>query len=109
MQFDSHHGVERKVHEHFKFTRRHYSAVRSEHAFFGEVCDALDGIAKVRVVIGHVGLADFRHCVATHRPQTGKRMVDCPVVDNPRENPRVALARSYFINYDQKGGASAHT
>ena len=102
LQFDSAHVVERKVHEHLKFTRQHASGVRSEHEFFGEVCDALDGIAEVLVAGGHTGLADFRHYVEKHRPQTAKRIVGYQVVDHPTTNELVALARTHFVKYDQK-------
>jgi hypothetical protein len=104
LQFGSEHVVERKVHAHLKFTRQHGSGVRTEHEFFGKVCDALDGIAEVLVVGGHVGLADFRHYVDKHRPLTAKRIVGYEVVDHPTENELVALARKHFVKYDQMVG-----
>lgn len=104
LQFDSEHVVERKVHEHLKFTRQHGSEVRTEHEFFGHVCDALDGIAEVLIVGGHTGLADFRHYVEKHRPLTAKRIVGYEVVDHPSENQLVALARKHFVSYDRMVG-----
>ncbi len=107
LQFDSEHVVEDKVHEHLRFTSQHGSGVRTEHEFFGHVCDALDGIAEVLVVGGHTGLSDFRHYVDKHRPQTAKRIVGYEVVDHPTDNQLVALARKRFAKYDQKGGTPA--
>jgi hypothetical protein len=104
LQFSSEQVVERKVHEHLKFTRQHGSAVRTEHEFFGHVCDALDGVAEVLVVGGHVGLADFRHYVDKHRQQTANRIVGYEVVDHPTENQLVALARKFFAKYDRPTG-----
>jgi hypothetical protein len=105
LQFSSEKVVERKVHEHLHFTRQHASGVRSEHEFFAEVCTALDGIAEVLVVGGHQGLADFRHYVDKHRPQTAKCIIGYEVVDHPTENELVALARKHFAKYDLMGGA----
>jgi hypothetical protein len=109
LQFSSEQVVERKVHEHRHFTRQHGSGVRSEHEFFSDVCDALDGIEEVLVVGGHTGLADFRHYVEKHRPLTAKHIVGYEVVDHPTEKELVALARKHFIKYDQMGGTPAQT
>ena len=109
LQFGSEHAVERKLHEHLKFTRQHHSGVRSEHEFFAQVCDALDGIAEVLVVGGHTGLADFRHYVDKHRPLTAQRIVGYEVVDHPSENQLVALARRHFVKYDQMVGVPVPT
>lgn len=104
LQFASEQVVERKVHEHLRFTRQHHSGVRTEHEFFGQVCDALDGIAEVLVVGGHTGLADFRHYVDKHRPATATHIVGYEVVDHPTENQLVALARVHFAKYDVMAG-----
>ena len=108
-QFSSEHVVERQLHQHLKFTREHHSGVRTEHEFFGQVCDALDGIAEVLVTGGHIGLADFRHYVDKHRPLTAARIVDYQVVDHPTENQLVALARKHFVKYDQFVGTRVPT
>jgi len=109
LQFGSEQVLEHKVHEHLKFTRQHHSGVRTEHEFFGQVCDALDGIAEVLVVGGHSGLADFKHYVDKHRPLTAPRIAGYEVVDHPTENQLVALARKYFVKYDQMGGTREPT
>lgn len=104
LQFTSEQVVERKLHEELKFTRQHQSGVRTEHEFFGHVCDAFEGIAEVLVVGGHSGLADFRHYVEKHRPLTEPRIVGYEVVDHPTEKQLVALARRYFAKYDLMAG-----
>ena len=109
LQFGSEHAVERKVHAHTHTTRKHGSGVRTEHEFFGAVCDALEGIAEVLVTGGHTGLADFRHYAEKHRPLTAARIVGYEVVDHPSENQLVALARKHFAKYDQMGGTPLPT
>ena len=109
LQFGSEHAIEKKVHEHLKFTRQHGSIVRTEHEFFGHVCDALDGIAEVLIVGGHTSLSDFRHFVDKHRPLTAGRIVGYEVVDHPSENQLVAMARKYFVKYDQMVGIRVPT
>lgn len=104
LQFDAEQVMRSQVHDHLKFTRQHHSGVRTEHEFFGQVCDALDGITEVLVVGGHKGLADFRHYVDKHRPQTAKRIVAYEVVDHPSDNQLVALARSHFMKLDKMRG-----
>ena len=49
-------------------TGQHGSAVRAEHEFFGDVCDALAGITEVLVTGSHTAQADFKHYVTKHRP-----------------------------------------
>lgn len=109
IQFDSEHVVQRDVHDHRKLTRQHGSAVRTEHEFFGEVCDALEGIAEVLVVGGHTSLADFHHYVDKHRAPTAKRIVGYLAVDHPTEHQLVALARRHFAKYDQMAGTPTQT
>jgi len=45
LQFDAEHVVAGKIKTHSYHTAQHGSAVRSEHEFFGHVCDALVGVA----------------------------------------------------------------
>ena len=101
LQFDAEQVQETKVHEHKHMTRQHGSGVRDEHEFFGHVCDALEGIAEVLLTGGHQGLADFKHYVEKHRPQTAARIVGYEVVDHPSENQLLAIARKHFIKHDQ--------
>ena len=104
LQFTSEKVVERKVHEHKHLTRQHGSNVRSEHEFFGSVCDSLAGIAEVLVVGGHQGLADFRHYVDKHRAHVAPQIVGWETVDHPTEGQLVALARRFFVKHDRMAG-----
>ena len=104
LQFGSEHAVERKIHAHHHYTRKHGSDVRSEHVFFATVCDAFAGIAEVLVTGGHKGLADFRHYVEKHRPLVAPCIVAYEVVDHPTEKQLVALARKQFLKIDGMAG-----
>lgn len=103
-QFNEAEFIEREVHAHLHATAQHRSAVRAGHAFYGEVCDALDGIAEVLITGGHTALADFRHYVEKHRPLTAKHIVDYQVVDHPTDKQLLALAKKYFEKHDQTAG-----
>jgi hypothetical protein len=104
LQFDAQQVAAHKIHAHAHYTRQHASGVRSEHEFFAEVCDALEGIAEVLVTGGHTGLADFRRYVEKHRPLTAARITGYEVVDHPSEKNLVALARQHFNRHDQMAG-----
>jgi stalled ribosome rescue protein Dom34 len=109
LQFDAEHVQAEKVKTHTHQTRQHGSAVRSEHEYFGQVCDALDGIAEVLVTGPKTGLADFKHYADKHRPETAARIVGYETVDHPSENQLVALARKYFLKYDRMAGTPTPT
>jgi len=103
LQFDAEHLQAKKIRSHHHYTRQHGSTVRTEHEFFGLVCDALDNITEVLVTGPHVAIADFRHYADKHRPHTAARIVGYEVMDRPSENQLVAAARKYFIKYDKSG------
>ena len=104
LQFDAEHMVAQKVHAHTHHTAQHGSTVRTQHEFFGEVCDVLDGIAEVLVTGSHTAIADFRHYADKHRPHVAPRIVGYEVVDHPSDKQLVALARKYFLKQDRMKG-----
>jgi stalled ribosome rescue protein Dom34 len=99
-QFDSEQVRLQKIRAHPHATPQHGSGVRSEHEFFAEVCQALEGIATVLVTGSRTALANFQHYVHKHRPQTARCVVAYEVVDHPSEKQLVALARSYFVKHN---------
>jgi stalled ribosome rescue protein Dom34 len=106
LQFDAEHLQAQKVKAHSDHTRQHGSAVRTEHEFFGDVCDALAGIAEVLVTGPHTAQADFRHYVDKHCPAVARQIVGWETVDHPTEGQLVALARKYFLAHDRMTGTS---
>jgi stalled ribosome rescue protein Dom34 len=109
LQFDAEHVQAQKVKAHTHHTAKHGSAVRTEHEFFGAVCDALAGIQEVLVVGPKTGITDFEHYLKKHRPETAKHVVDYQTVDHPTENQLVALARKVFLKYDRMAGTPTPT
>jgi hypothetical protein len=103
LQFDAEHVLANKVKAHTHHTAQHGSAVRSEHEFFGELCDALGGASAVLVTGSRTAIADFRHYADKHRPETAARIAAYEVVDRPSENQLVALARKYFLEHAPMG------
>lgn len=109
LQFDAEHVQAQKVKAHSHHTAQHGSAVRTEHEFFGHVCDAIAGIAEILVAGAHTSQADFKHYVEKHRAETAKRIVGYETVDHPSENQLVAHARQYFLKYDRMAGTPTPT
>lgn len=104
LQFDAEHVEAQKVKSSSRHTRTHGSGVRTEHEFFGHVCDALAGISEVLVTGSNSAMADFRHYVEKHRAPVGKQIVGYEPVDHPTENQLVAEARKYFVKFDRMNG-----
>jgi hypothetical protein len=100
IEFDNESSHATNVAQHAHATRQHGSGVRSEHEYFGAVCDLLDGFPRVVVAAGHTTLADFQHYVAKHRPRTAERIA-YEVVDHPTDNQLVALARKRLEALDR--------
>ncbi|MBB3641872.1 hypothetical protein [Variovorax atrisoli] len=99
-QFDASQVLAQQVREHARYTRQHGSSVRSEHEFFGEVCDAMKGVAQVLVTGSHTAQADFRHYVDKHRPEVARQIVGWETVQRMSTNELVALARRYFAVHE---------
>jgi stalled ribosome rescue protein Dom34 len=107
LQFDAEQVQIEKVKAHSHETRQHGSGVRTEHEFFGHVCDALAGITMVLVTGSHTAQADFRHYVEKHRPAVMAQIVGWETVDHPSDGQLVALARKYFVAHDGMAAAPA--
>ena len=104
LQFDAEHVQAQKIKTHSHHTRQHHSSVRTEHEFFGEVCDALAGIQEILVAGSKTAQADFRHYVEKHRPALVPQVVGYETVDQPTQAQLVAYARQYFLKYDRMAG-----
>jgi stalled ribosome rescue protein Dom34 len=109
LQFDTEHVQAQKVKAHTHHTAQHGSGVRTEHEFFGHVCDALDGIPEVLVAGSHKAQADFKHYVEKHRPALVKHILGYETVDHPTTPQLVALARQVFLKLDRMSGTPTPT
>nr|WP_184298869.1 hypothetical protein [Roseateles oligotrophus] len=104
MQFDAEHVQTERIKAHSHHTKQRASAVRSEHEFFGEVVDALNGITEVLVVGSSTAQSDFKHYVEKHRAAAAKQIVAYESVDHPTDNQLIAFARKYFLKFDRMAG-----
>ena len=109
LQFDAEHVQAQTIKLRSLHTKQHGSLVRTEHEFFGHVCDALTGIAEVLVVGSKTGLADFKHYADKHRAEISQHIVGYESVDHPTDPQLIALARKYFLKYDRMAGTPTPT
>ncbi|CAN7281854.1 hypothetical protein [Polaromonas sp. LjRoot131] len=93
IQFNAEQAEARKLHAHSHATPQHGSEVRTQHEFFGDICDALDGMESVLVTGGHTAQADFRRYVDKHRPALAPCIAGWETVDHPSEAQLLALGR----------------
>ena len=104
IQFNNEDVHSHKVKDSPHDTRQHQSAVRTQHEFFGTVCDALSGIDMLLVTGSHMVQADFRHYVTEHRAHLMPHLVGWETVDHPTEKELVARAKTFFVAHDNMIG-----
>lgn len=109
LQIDADQVVGQKVKEHVHYTRQHGSSVRTEHEFFGEVCDSLAGIESVLVAGSHTAQADFRHYIDKHRPAVATQIKGWETVGHPTEGEIIKMAREFFIQRGEMAAGSRPT
>jgi stalled ribosome rescue protein Dom34 len=109
LHFDADTVNTQKIKAHTHHTKQHGSSVRTEHEFFGDVCDALKGVAQLLVAGSHGSQADFRHYVEKHRAELTSHIVAWETVDHPSEGQLLALARQYFVSRGQMAKAPTAT
>ena len=78
--------------------------VRTEHEFFGEVCDAIVDVREVLVTGSHTVQVDFKHFAERHQPKLAALIAGCEAVDPPTERQLLVLARKYFGRFDRMAG-----
>jgi stalled ribosome rescue protein Dom34 len=109
LQFDAEHVQAQKVKSHTHHTAQHGSDARTQHEFYGAVCNALAGIQEVLVTGPKTGTVDFERYVKKHRGEIAAHIVGYEVVDHPSEKQLVAMARKYFLKYDRMTGVPTPT
>lgn len=93
IEFDFEHMQERHLRAAVHPTRQHRSQVRSEHAFFAEVCEAVAPMESILLTGARQVQADFRHFILKHRPALAPRISGWEIVDHPTSAQLVALGR----------------
>jgi len=108
-EFDAEHALLRELRAHTRDTGQHHSEVRTQHEFFGQVCDALNDIPEMLVTGGHMAQADFKRYLEKHRPALASRIVGWETVDHPSDGQLVAAARKFFVAHDRWVGRPTPT
>lgn len=109
LQFDTEHVEAEKVKASSRHTKQRGSAVRTEHEFYADVCEALGGINEVLVTGSSTAQSDFRHYVEKHRPALLPVIVGYESVEHPSDKQLVALARRFFLKHDRMAGVPTPT
>lgn len=109
LRFDAESMQASSIKAHTHHTAQHGSTVRTEHEFFGDLCEALEGVAEALVVGPRTGLQAFQHYAVKHRPATAHRIVGYEIVDHPTDRQLVAMARQWFLERDRRLGTQAST
>ena len=104
VQFDAEQSHATHLHDHVHDTRQHRSAVRTEHEFFGDVCDALAHISEILIAGSRLSQDAFRHFVEKHRPEVARQIAGWETVDHPTDGELLALARKFFLAHDRLVG-----
>jgi hypothetical protein len=103
-QFDADSAQVKHLAGHEHDTGKHNSGVRTQHEFFGEVCDALAGVKEILVTSSHVVQIDFKHYIEKHRAHLAPDVAGWEVVDHPSEGELLAMARKFFVEHDRMVG-----
>jgi stalled ribosome rescue protein Dom34 len=98
LMFDKEH-MERELIK-SKSHHKHQSKTQDLVAFFKSVSDALALTHEVLLTGPGSTRVEFQEWCKTHAPETAKRIVDCIRSDHPSDGQLVAMAKKYFIKYD---------
>ena len=106
LQLDAEDWTSRTITTQTDHAHPHRGDVRTDHEYFGQVCDALAGVNEILVTGPHTAQSDFRHYVTAHRSSLEPHIVGWETVDHPTEGQLVALARTFFQKRDRMAGTS---
>ncbi len=93
-----------QLHDEKHDTRQHNSGVRTQHEFFGAVCDALAAFDQVVVAGSGQVQTDFRHYVTKHRSALLPALIGWETVNHPTDPELIALATTVFHAHDRMTG-----
>lgn len=104
LQFDEEHMQAQRIKARSHHTRQHGTDTRHERAYYEQIAAALQGVREVLVVGPGMAGKDFRKHCDGHAVAIAKAIVDVQPADHPTDEQLVALARKYFLKYDQMAG-----
>lgn len=107
LQFDKSHIEVQHIKARSHHTRQHGDDQRHERAYYDSIATALKDVHEILVVGPGLAGKDFRkHCDA-HDQGVAKAIVEVQTCDHPSDEQLVAMARKYFLKYDQMAGTPA--
>ena len=99
LMFDKEH-IERQLIK-SKSHHKHQGKSNDMVAFFRSVSDALESTHEILLTGPGTSRSEFLEWCKLNSPQIAKRVVDSLKTDHPSDGQVVAMAKKYFIKYDQ--------
>jgi stalled ribosome rescue protein Dom34 len=105
LQFDREHVQAQKVRA--RSHHKHQGRDTKDAAYFPAIFAALQGNHEVLVAGPGSAREEFAAWLKKHHPDAVARIVDNVAADHPTDAQLVALARKYFVKFDQMAGVPA--
>ena len=100
LMFDREHVEAQRVKARSQHTPKHGKPT-ADKDFFNEIVQALDGVSEVLITGPASAKLEFRDHCKHHAPLVDKAVVDVVNSDHPSDAQLVAMARTYFLKFDQ--------
>lgn len=106
LMFDTEHVEAQRVKARSHHTPKH-GHVGADKDFFRQVADALHGVTEVLLCGPANAKHEFREHCKHQVPAVDRAIVDVVSTDHPSDAQLVAMARQYFLKYDQRAADPA--
>lgn len=100
LMFDKEHVESQPVKARHQHTPKH-GHVGADKDFFAQIVQSLQGVAEILVTGPANAKIEFRDYCKHHAHAVDKAIVDVVSADHPTDAQLVAMARQYFLKYDQ--------
>jgi len=101
LMFDKEHVEAQRVKARQQHTPKH-GHVGADKDFFQQIAGSLAGVSEVLLTGPANAKNEFRDFCKHHMHAVDKAIVDVVSTDHPTDAQLVAMARQYFLKYDQK-------
>ncbi len=105
LNFDREHVEAQKIRS--RSHHKHQGKQGADGTYFPSISAALAGSHEVLLTGPGAARDEFRAWVKKHHPAADKLIVDSVPSDHPTDAQVVALARKYFVRFDQMAGDPA--
>jgi len=106
LMFDREHVAAQRVKARSHHTPKH-GHVGADKDFFSQVAQALEGVSEVLLTGPANAKIEFRDFCKHNVHAVDKAIVDVVTTDHPSDAQVVAMARQYFLKFDQQGADPA--